>query len=124
MGERQGINVHGYAYPNVKCAKELVDNHFAVLKRWVDKCVKEIGEDVSFPTELVIELSYKGGLLNTIVDLVNTDRKRVGIKEIKAGQRKREFSILGRCTELRFYNGSAQKCYVCTIIQVEIHTDF
>lgn len=62
VGESHRVNVHGYVYRNEQCAKGLVDNHFAVLKMWVCKYVKEQGEDVSCPTDLVTALSYKGGL--------------------------------------------------------------
>lgn len=40
IGMKHGQAFNGYIYPNSQCAKGLVDSHFVVLKRWVDKYVR------------------------------------------------------------------------------------
>lgn len=88
-----------YVYPNAQSAKSLVDSHYAGMKRWLDKYIKEKRLDVACPTDLITALKYKDNLPNTSVDLISVNRKCEAMKEIKQAERSTVFTPLGRCAE-------------------------
>lgn len=65
-----GLDVHLYVYHDAPCLKGLLDSHFSVMKRWVDKYNREKKSDYDYPTERITDLKHKDGLPNNIFDLI------------------------------------------------------
>lgn len=71
IADAAGLNLRGILHSETQRGKSLVDAHFAVAMRHVNKYCNEQGLDVHTPSDLAGAIAHGDGIANTAVELID-----------------------------------------------------
>lgn len=99
-----GMVLRGSLHPETARGKSLVDAHFAVGMRQVNKYVTSNGVDVATPVDVVKALTACGGVANSAAELVYVNRHGNGFKPWRENRERghKKMRMLGRVGEVFF----------------------
>lgn len=93
-------------HPDAQQSKNMVDAHFGIGGRQVDRYIREKDIGVITPYDIVEALIYDGGIKATAVDFVRVNRKAKRVLQwFKARDEKKKtklFDSIGKCGQLQF----------------------
>lgn len=78
----------------------MVDAHFGIGRRQIDKYIREKGLSVVSPEYIAEELICDGGIKNTAVDFVRVNRKLARVRKWFHARENRTFDSIGTCADI------------------------
>ena len=84
IASTHGLCLRGYLHSETQRGKGLVDAHFEVSMRHVNRYVNEVGCNIVTPGDLVAALGYRDGLANSSTELIDVVRWNASLSEWKA----------------------------------------
>lgn len=97
-----GLELKVYIHPEACCGKSCVDAHFAVYFRHLKRYISEKKFDVLTPDYIVDTLVYDGGVLNTYVDYIETNRKHECLLDYEIADECDLCDVLDSPSEIRY----------------------
>lgn len=102
--KEHGLSLRVVLHPDSQDGKCLVDAHFAVSSRVVDRYITSTQLQVETPDDLVTALTYNGGVKKTAVDMICIERRFELLDAWKKGVQDGKIINLRRRGEVQFYD--------------------
>lgn len=74
IAHKHGMRLQAHIYTEMAQTKAVVDAHFATAMDRVNRFCKEMKQDVTTPIDLSRAIGYRGGVLNSTVELIQVNR--------------------------------------------------
>lgn len=91
-------------HPDAQKSKNMVDAHFGIGSRQIDKYIREENLGVVTPDDIAKALIHDGGIKGTAVDFIKMNRNSKRVKQwfIARDGKDRDFDSIGTCGVIQF----------------------
>lgn len=95
------IQLDSLLHFETQCGRSLVDAHFELTMRHVNRYCAQTGNDFSTPSDLVSALSHRGGIVNCVVELLHIRRASYKLRVWVDAVTRKTLMTLGRVNEFK-----------------------
>lgn len=94
IAKGHGMNLKEIVHSETQRGKSLLDAHFTLAMRDVNKFVNDTTLNASTPCDLVTAMKHRDGVANTTVELTDIDRNNSCLIKWTAAQKERRMAVI------------------------------